>query len=148
MSRFLSAARPGLSIPRILCCLKSRGPLALVHFSHFKWGAALRHGSLVTHFWYVLRFSYISSGDLTYFQKNVYSVFRFNPPSVGFAQLSPFAQSFARTGDPLPTPTIGENPALPTGNLASSASPVSSLYDQWRTLRFIFIIGAMLGVMG
>jgi len=39
------------------------------------------------------------------FLKNVYSVFRYNPPSIGFADLSPLAQ--AVHDGPIPTPTIG-----------------------------------------
>lgn len=82
-----------------------------------------------------------------YFQKNVYSVFRSTPPSVGFAQLSSAAKSFALNDDILPTPTIGSNPALPTGNLASGASPKLSLYDQWRSPRLILVVGAMVGIV-
>ncbi|KAF8587887.1 acid protease [Ramaria rubella] len=78
------------------------------------------------------------------FLKNVYSVFRFNPPSVGFAQLSPTATSFAIEGGPLPTPTIGQNPALPTGNLASG---VLSLHVTWAAWRLIIFMGTMLVVM-
>jgi cathepsin D len=42
------------------------------------------------------------------FLKNVYSVFRSSPPSVGFAQLSPLAISSSKEGPP-PVPTIGSN---------------------------------------
>lgn len=77
----------------------------------------------------------------------MYSVFRFNPPSVGFAQLSSAAHSFAQQGDALPTPTIGENPAIPTGNLVSGALPEFSLRDNWWSIRWILVMGAMLGVM-
>ncbi|KAG2011374.1 aspartyl protease [Coprinopsis cinerea AmutBmut pab1-1] len=46
------------------------------------------------------------------FLKNVYSVFRYSPPSVGFAQLS--SQALAVNGNtdiPVPTPTVGSSPA-------------------------------------
>ncbi|KAG7093524.1 hypothetical protein E1B28_007198 [Marasmius oreades] len=41
------------------------------------------------------------------FLKNVYSVYRYNPPSVGFAQLSAYSLSLNGANDPIPTPTIG-----------------------------------------
>jgi len=53
------------------------------------------------------------------FLKNVYSVFQFNPPSVGFAPLSTAALQLAVSGN-LPSQTIGSNPALATGDGGSS----------------------------
>jgi len=41
------------------------------------------------------------------FLKNVYSVFRYNPPSVGFAQLSSVAVAQNGVNGPLPSATIG-----------------------------------------
>jgi hypothetical protein len=40
-------------------------------------------------------------------QKNVYSVFRYNPPSVGFAQLSDAALALNGAEGMVPSPTIG-----------------------------------------
>ena len=48
------------------------------------------------------------------FLKNVYSVFRFNPPSVGFAALSTEATSMNGVNAPVPTPTIGAAAAVVT----------------------------------
>ena len=74
------------------------------------------------------------------FLKNVYSVFRANPPSIGFAALAAGAQSSV-TENGVPTPTIGsvvsvtdssgprptsqngQNAALPSGN-----PPLASLF--------------------
>ncbi|KAJ7623249.1 aspartic peptidase A1 [Roridomyces roridus] len=66
------------------------------------------------------------------FLKNVYSVFRFNPPSVGFAQLS--ATSLAMNGDvnlEVPSATIGSVAAAATagssgrkGSTTSDAAPM------------------------
>jgi cathepsin D len=41
------------------------------------------------------------------FLKNVYSVFRYDPPSIGFAKLSAVADSFSNLNSLPPTPTIG-----------------------------------------
>ncbi|KAJ6518768.1 aspartic peptidase A1 [Mycena sanguinolenta] len=62
------------------------------------------------------------------FLKNVYSVFRFSPPSVGFAQLS--ATALAMNGDldlAVPTPTIGSVAAEATaGSSGGRANSVPS----------------------
>jgi len=50
------------------------------------------------------------------FLKNVYSVFRYNPPSVGFAALSPAAKQLTQEGGNLPTPTTGAHPIIATGS--------------------------------
>ncbi|KAI0782682.1 acid protease [Abortiporus biennis] len=55
------------------------------------------------------------------FLKNVYSVFRANPPSVGFANLSPLALSMNGIGGSLPTPTIASSPII-TVTASTSAS--------------------------
>ncbi|KAF9526092.1 aspartic peptidase A1 [Crepidotus variabilis] len=41
------------------------------------------------------------------FLKNVYSVFRYSPPSIGFARLSDFALAENGSNSPTPTPTLG-----------------------------------------
>jgi cathepsin D len=64
------------------------------------------------------------------FLKNVYSVFRFNPPSVGFASLSQEALSMNGGDLPVPSPTIGSVIATATSQMSdrtksSSASRLS-----------------------
>jgi len=49
------------------------------------------------------------------FLKNVYSVYRYNPPSIGFAELSSNVKTLYAQGAPLPEATIGSNPASVTG---------------------------------
>ncbi|KAG1728182.1 aspartic peptidase domain-containing protein [Suillus paluster] len=55
------------------------------------------------------------------FLKNVYSVFRYNPPSVGFAALSKIALAMNGKVGGIPSATLGANSAKFT--LASSAAP-------------------------
>ncbi|QRV74112.1 aspartyl protease [Ceratobasidium sp. AG-Ba] len=55
------------------------------------------------------------------FLKNVYSVYRFNPPSVGFANLSSDALVQNRLGGDLPSTTIGSSPASATGKASNGA---------------------------
>ncbi|TFK52001.1 acid protease [Heliocybe sulcata] len=55
------------------------------------------------------------------FLKNVYSVFRFNPPSVGFAQLSQGALAMDGVNGPLPSATIGSAAASVSASGASDA---------------------------
>ncbi|KAG8927180.1 hypothetical protein FRC00_002232 [Tulasnella sp. 408] len=52
------------------------------------------------------------------FLKNVYSVFRYDPASVGFASLSDTALSVASVDAPLPSASIG------TGSIISGAEPI------------------------
>lgn len=55
------------------------------------------------------------------FLKNVYTVFRYNPPAVGFAALSDVALGEnGLNGVPVPSPTIGSATAAVTGNAASA----------------------------
>lgn len=66
------------------------------------------------------------------FLKNVYSVFRFNPPSVGFAALSSTATAENDVNGVVPTPTIGSVVAVSatsTGlnRMDNAASPARSL---------------------
>jgi len=65
------------------------------------------------------------------FLKNVYSVFRFNPPSVGFATLSSAALAENDVNAAIPTPTIGSVVAVTaTGSssrrISNTASPARS----------------------
>ena len=63
-------------------------------------------------------------------QKNVYSVFRYNPASVGFAALSDVA--LAQNGlsnVPLPSPSIGSTSAAVTSVNAGAALRVPRLAE-------------------
>ncbi|KAG8792930.1 hypothetical protein FRC12_004446 [Ceratobasidium sp. 428] len=55
------------------------------------------------------------------FLKNVYSVFRYNPPSIGFAQLSAFAITGGVGQASLPQPTNTPSSTLPPANTLSGA---------------------------
>ncbi|EJD48177.1 acid protease [Auricularia subglabra TFB-10046 SS5] len=50
------------------------------------------------------------------FLKNVYSVYRFEPPSVGFAALSPLANTLSVVGQPQPSPTVVADPVRATAD--------------------------------
>lgn len=69
------------------------------------------------------------------FLKNVYSVFRYNPPSVGFATISAAAQQLAQEGGSLPTPTIGAHTVIATGAASSTSVPP---YHLLVTVTFVF----------
>jgi len=56
------------------------------------------------------------------FLKNVYSVFRFDPPSVGFAQLSSYANGLSQLSTPLPTETLVANPVQATNQFSINAA--------------------------
>ncbi|KAI0793728.1 aspartic peptidase domain-containing protein [Fomes fomentarius] len=60
------------------------------------------------------------------FLKNVYSVYRATPPSVGFAQLSQTALAMNGQLGPAPSPTIGEVSATVTGTTAGTGSDRNS----------------------
>lgn len=61
------------------------------------------------------------------FLKSVYSVFRFDPPSVGFAKLSPLAGALSRPGVPVPTPAQPTSPVTASpGTVSQSATPTST----------------------
>lgn len=55
------------------------------------------------------------------FLKNVYSVYRYNPPSVGFANLSSNALAQNALGGDLPSATIGSSPVTATGSASNGA---------------------------
>ncbi|CAE6437176.1 unnamed protein product [Rhizoctonia solani] len=57
------------------------------------------------------------------FLKNVYSVYRYNPPSVGFANLSSNALAQNALGGSLPSATIGTSPVTAT-SVANSAAGI------------------------
>ncbi|KAB5594986.1 Lysosomal aspartic protease [Ceratobasidium theobromae] len=56
------------------------------------------------------------------FLKNVYSVYRYNPPSVGFANLSSTALAQNTLGGTLPSATIGSSPVTATGSAANGVA--------------------------
>jgi len=60
-------------------------------------------------------------------QKNVFSVFRFNPPSVGFAQLSDIALAQNGATGSAPSPTIGAVQATIDATSRSNGRPQSLL---------------------
>lgn len=61
------------------------------------------------------------------FLKNVYSVFRYDPPSVGFAALSEAALAMNGVNAVVPTPTIGSDTAIVTANSAMALHSTSGL---------------------
>ncbi|KAG1804638.1 acid protease [Suillus subaureus] len=74
------------------------------------------------------------------FLKNVYSVFRYDPPSVGFAALSEIALAMNGKAGGIPSATLGANSAMFT--LESSAAPST------RTSRAVtFVISAFLATL-
>ena len=83
------------------------------------------------------------------FLKNVYSVFRYNPPSVGFAELSDMAVAQSNARAPVPTPTIGSVAVTATGmpppyGGAMSIGVGSSL--KWQALS-VSLAGFFLGLV-
>ncbi|KAG8215009.1 acid protease [Butyriboletus roseoflavus] len=60
------------------------------------------------------------------FLKNVYAVFRYNPPSVGFAALSETALAMNGVNADIPTATLGASAASVTANAASTTTCTSS----------------------
>jgi len=71
------------------------------------------------------------------FLKNVYSIFRSNPPSVGFATISAAAEQLTQEGGSLPTPTMGAHPIVATGAAASERRHPSHLIV-WATVTTAF----------
>jgi len=59
------------------------------------------------------------------FLKNVYSVFRYEPPSIGFANLSAQAVRLANVDGDLPSATVGSTP-VQTGDATTRYSGVMS----------------------
>ncbi|TFK45733.1 acid protease [Heliocybe sulcata] len=60
------------------------------------------------------------------FLKNVYSVFRYSPPSVGFATLSPLALGMNGVDGPPPSPTVGSAASAVTATTIPSGLPYSN----------------------
>ncbi|KAG9017113.1 hypothetical protein FRB90_001717 [Tulasnella sp. 427] len=70
------------------------------------------------------------------FLKNVYSVFRYNPASVGFANLSDTALAIASLDAPLPSASIG------SGSIISGGDPVR-LWVPTFSLVFALVLGVL-----
>ncbi|KAJ7588163.1 aspartic peptidase A1 [Mycena floridula] len=76
------------------------------------------------------------------FLKNVYSVFQYNPPAVGFAQLSDFALSFNENNDiAVPTPTIGLSPTHISSSARAKSVPITLLFT------LISLLGPLLYIL-
>lgn len=68
----------------------------------------------------------------------MYSVFRYNPPSVGFAELSALANGSSDATAPVPSPTIGSvATALSAGTGSSGAAPAAAA-TRWSALALSF----------
>ncbi|KAG6826762.1 hypothetical protein H0H92_014538 [Tricholoma furcatifolium] len=83
------------------------------------------------------------------FLKNVYSVFRYNPPSVGFAELSDTAIALSSENTPVPSPTIGSVAATVTATGIRTSSPntsgsLSTIHEQSHLL--LALMGVLLSM--
>jgi len=78
------------------------------------------------------------------FLKNVYSVYRYNPPSVGFANLSSNALAQNVLGGSLPSATIGASPVT----ASSASSPPNGAMGARDARRVAAVMGVSAGVLG
>jgi hypothetical protein len=79
-------------------------------------------------------------------QKNVYSVFRFNPPSVGFATLSSTATSQNDVNGVVPSPTIGSVVAVSATSTGSKRISNAALPAQSLNVFSVVVAAVFLGV--
>jgi len=79
------------------------------------------------------------------FLKNVYSVYRFTPPSVGFATLSDTALAMNSLGGTIPTPSIGANPTRVSGAAQRGTKVVSGSSSALFALAAVGISGVIGG---
>lgn len=79
-------------------------------------------------------------------QKNVYSVFRYSPPSIGFAELSSVALALNGADGPVPSATIGSSAATvsATGGITNSHGHGSKSSDEIRLGRSIVLTSFVL----
>ncbi|KAH7335273.1 acid protease [Rhizoctonia solani] len=77
------------------------------------------------------------------FLKNVYSVYRYNPPSVGFASLSSSALAQNALGGTLPSATIGASPVTAT----SAANGAAGVPDAKQVATMMGVGAGVLGAM-
>lgn len=76
-------------------------------------------------------------------QKNVYSVYRYNPPSIGFAELSALANGSSNTNVPVPSATVGSiSTAVAAGS--SGAPPRAAAATGWAVAA---LVGAVVAVI-
>ncbi|KAG6898299.1 hypothetical protein C0992_011890 [Termitomyces sp. T32_za158] len=79
------------------------------------------------------------------FLKNVYSVFRYDPPSIGFAELSNAALALNGANTPVPSPTIGSIAATVVATSTFLTSANSGLIHLY--LPTYQLVLALVGVM-
>jgi cathepsin D len=81
-----------------------------------------------------------------FIQKNVYSVFRFNPPSVGFAALSDVAIAHNGVDGPVPSATIGSVAAAvsATGKSRENNGATSSRLVGWGVMVVMAMVASLL----
>jgi len=77
------------------------------------------------------------------FLKNVYTVFRANPASVGFAALQPNAQSSVTNGG-VPTPTIGSVSVSVTGSSNTQNAALPSTIIPHHLVSLLFVMSTFL----
>ena len=80
-------------------------------------------------------------------QKNVYSVYRYQPASVGFAALSQSALSMNGVNGPPPTATIGSVTASVTASGNSTSGARWSLGAAFGLQSFVVTCGVAVGAM-
>lgn len=82
------------------------------------------------------------------FLKNVYSVFRYNPASVGFANLSSVATAMSDVDGTVPTPTIGSVSVEVTAVSGKSTSDATALPSRMNFLVVALAIVSSLFMIG
>jgi len=80
------------------------------------------------------------------FLKNVYSVYRYDPPAVGFAELSPVAIAMNGREGPIPTPTIGSAAPGVKATERSGSAAERLVLSAGRSRLLLVVAIAMLGV--
>lgn len=78
------------------------------------------------------------------FLKNVYSVYRYNPASVGFAELSSVALAYNSGNTPVPSATIGSVAATVQATGQSSATSIRNTNTLWAS---VVSVAAAIGLM-
>jgi cathepsin D len=74
------------------------------------------------------------------FLKTVYSVFQYEPPMVGFADLSTIALGLSAVGQPLPTPSLGASIIIKGSASASQVPPIIILFCLLLSASFLLFI--------
>ncbi|KAF5362015.1 hypothetical protein D9756_002632 [Leucocoprinus leucothites] len=87
------------------------------------------------------------------FLKNVYSVFRYEPPSVGFAELSSTANTLSGASEAVPTPTLASTAATVSASstpsfVAGDTSSACSLRQHSRLWALVVsVVAAVVGML-